>query len=250
MTERLRDWLPTEAAEQLGVRGRIEGVVAEWSAHWFASGTLGLSAWGLGQDAVVPGDATWRDCGGSLQASCSARAGLRLACMALGARSEHVDLNDRDRSLLSALSRRMIDDLAERLRRLLGLSGVAIAPPASKPRFIAKVSDGCDTLVAIAIPFALLIKLCRQALPRARPPATALQSRREAVTPTGIRLEATLGSALLGLADVRDLAVGDLLVLDRTVDDTVELSVAGVPVGQGVLTEIDGQAALILQRIP
>jgi hypothetical protein len=247
MIERLRDWLPPQAADQPGVRAMIDGVVAEWSSHWIALEMLSLSAWGAAQDAA--GDGAWRDCGDGLQVSCSARAGLRLACMALGARVEQVDLGDRDRSLLTDLAGRMVDDLADRLRRRLGAAAPRIEFAASEPRFVAKVSDGCDTLLAVSIPFPLLIRLCRQALPKARPTAVAPELRREAVTPTRIRLRATLGSALLGLAEVRDLAVGDLLVLDRTVDDTVELSVAGACVGHGVLTEIDGQAALILQRI-
>jgi len=249
--EKLRDWLPAEAAERSAVRGPVEEVVAEWSSHWFARGELSLSGWALAPRPRPAGDAGWRDCGGGVEASCSSRASVRLAGMALDARLEQLDLNDRDRSLTSAFSRRMVDDLGQRLRRLLGVERDVPEVTATDRRVVATISDGADALLSLAIPFPLLIGLCRRVLPKPGPAMKISDPRLQALGPTTLRLDATLGSATLSLSEVRDLAVGDILLLDRTLGDAADLSLARsrTVVARGVLTETDGHVALILQPV-
>lgn len=247
MRESLRDWLPAEAAERSAVRAPIEEVVAQWSSHWVARGELSLSHWALAAEARA--DAAWRDCGGGLQVNCSTRAAARLAGLALDARPEQDELNDRDRKLLASLSRRIVDDLAHRVRQRLGAERDVVSP--ADRRITAVVSEGVDAILQLSIPVPLLTGLCRRTLPTPRAPTTPLASRLAAAAPTTLRLEATLGAVTLSLAEVRDLAVGDILVLDRTVSEPADLSLSRseAPVARGTLTETEGHVALILQPV-
>lgn len=248
MTTAARDWLPAEAVERDAVSAAAEAVVAEWAAHWFARGEFRLASWGLASPDRVPGEAGSRACDGGVEATCSTRAAARLAGFALDARGEATDLNDRDRLVVSAVARQIVDDLAQRLRRLGGRESPPEATSGTR-LVVAGIAEGADVLFSLAIPLPLLVGVCRRTLPR--PPAAAkIEGQRlSAVGCSTVRLEATLGTAMLSLAEAKGLAPGDILLLDRTLGDAADLTFAQSPsvVARGVLTETEGQLALVLQ---
>jgi flagellar motor switch/type III secretory pathway protein FliN len=227
------------------VRAPFEALVAEWSAHWVAKGRLSLSDWALAAGAR---DAGWRAYDGGLAVNCPGRAATRLLSLALDARIDHAELNGRDRRLTDGLADRMMQDL---VRRTLTVLGTSVAP-ASGPRdrdIVATISDGADTLMSLAIPLRSVLPICRRTLPRPAQPTTALQHRLTALGPITLKLDAMLGSAQVTLAEAQALSIGDILVLDRRLNDAADLSLANPAtlVARGVLTEADGQVALILQ---
>jgi hypothetical protein len=244
-----KDWLPAEAVERSAVSAAVEAVVAEWAAHWFVRGEFRLESWGLASPDRMLGEAGSRACGGGVEANCSTRAAARVAGLALDARAETTDLNERDRLLVSALARQIVDDLAQRLRRLGGREG---QPPEAMPGarlVVASIAEGADVLFSLAIPLPLLLGVSRRTLPRP-PAATKIEGERlDAVGRSTVRLEATLGTAILSLAEAKGLAPGDILLLDRTLGDAADLTFAQSPgvVARGVLTETEGQLALVLQ---
>jgi hypothetical protein len=246
VTERLQDWLPAEAAVRPAVRAAVEPVVAAWAAHWFARGEARLDDWTLAAGGRPAFDAGWRACGGGLEASCSTRAAGRLASLALDARPDGMDVNDRDRLVMAALARRIVDDLAQRVDGLLGREGAA--PPGDR-RLVATVAESADVLFSLSIPVTRLLGLSRRVLPRAGSATPLADGRRAALAATTVRLEATLGAATLTLAEARELSVGDILLLDRTLRDAADLTLprSADVVARGVLTETEGCLALVLQ---
>lgn len=249
MSEKLQDWLPPEAAERSAVRAAVEPVVAEWAAHWFARGDLRLFDWALADEGRAAFEAGWRACGGGLEATCSTRAATRLAGLGLDLRMEGMDLAERDRLLVATFARQIVDDLAQRLRRLMVRDGEPSQVPGAGRRIIACVADGSDVLFSLSIPVALLLGLCRRTLPKAKPPGRIASDRLAALGRSTVRLEATLGTATLSLAEAKGLAAGDILLLDRTLADAADLSLIQSPgiVARGVLTETEGHLALVLQ---
>lgn len=249
MSGALQDWLPAEAAERRAVRAAVEPVVADWAAHWFARGDLRLFDWALAAEDRPAFDAGWRACGPGLEASCSTRAATRLAGLGLDLRLDGMDLAERDRLLVSAVARQIVDDLAQRMRRLLVHDGEPVNVPAGGRRIIACVADGADVLFSLSIPVALLLGLSRRTLPKAPAAVQIPGDRRAALGGSTVRLEATLGTATLSLAEAKGLAAGDILLLDRTLDDAADLSLRASPgvVARGVLTETEGHLALVLQ---
>lgn len=249
MTGAPKDWLPAEAVERDAVSAAAEAVVAEWAAHWFARGEFRLASWGLASADRAPGEAGSRACGGGVEATCSTRAAMRLAGLALDARAEATDLDERDRLLVSAVARQIVDDLAQRLRRLGGREGPPLETTSGTRLVVAAIAEGADVLFSLAIPLPLLLGVCRRTLPKP-PAATRIEGERlDAVGRSAIRLEATLGTAVLSLAEAKGLAPGDILLLDRTLGDAADLTFAQSPgvVARGVLTETEGQLALVLQ---
>jgi flagellar motor switch/type III secretory pathway protein FliN len=247
MSDRPRDWLPAEAAERPAVRARVDAAVAAWSQAWIVGEGVHLEGWALASTTPVASVDVWRTCAGGLRVCCSPRASLRLAVAALGTRAEDVELTDRDRVLLSALGERMIDDLVRRLRDLPGPEGGAAAAGGAEPRVVARLADGTASLFAVSLPLPLVTRLARQALPAPRPAASRPAQRATSIAKATVRLEATLGGVQVDLVQLRGLAVGDVLVLDRALADPIQLSVAGVAIGCGALSEVDGRSALILQ---
>jgi len=71
----------------------------------------------------------------------------------------------------------------------------------------------------------------------------------EWVHETLLRLDAELGSARLTADEVLGLRNGAVVVLDKAVDDPVELFVNGTPYGAGRLLVDDGEWAIVIDEL-
>jgi flagellar motor switch protein FliN/FliY len=71
----------------------------------------------------------------------------------------------------------------------------------------------------------------------------------EWVHATSLRLDAELGSAQLTADEVLGLADGAVVVLDRAVDDPIELFVNGMPYGTGRLLVDEGEWAVAIEQL-
>jgi len=139
---------------------------------------------------------------------------------------------DRDAALLRGFDRRMLEDLAARVEAALAVGApedgaAAGASPPGADCLCAMVAeaDGAEAL-RLAIPKAPVIAFRKAAVaapPRRSPPAP----RRKALAAAPIRVEARLGSARLSLEELRSLAPGDVLLLERRLDEPAELFAAG-----------------------
>jgi len=235
---RICDWLPADALVGPAVRDPIERAVAEWSSGWFAGrADLRLTAleprpplW-----AAELGRAAWHRRGAAVSLAVPPPALSRLRGKALDMRNAVRPETERDAALLRGFEARMVADLAARIETALGICGRAAtdASPAADPWAggaaalcaIVAEPDGAEAL-RLAVPLEHAIAFRKKGLPpaRRRPRPTR---RDAALAHAKVRIGARLGSAALTLGEFRSLAPGDVLVLDRGLDQPVELLADG-----------------------
>jgi flagellar motor switch/type III secretory pathway protein FliN len=260
-------WLPGEVVERPAAQAPFDQALDAWRAAWTPGLALKIGGWTLRSGASIDpraspeGDA-WRRPRGVVAISCSLRARLRLASAALDLDLDAGQANERDRAVLNGFCTRLLDDLAARFEAVLG---EAAATPAAMPaavsaadsmgedpaaaRIFASVEGEAGVLVHITLPAPPVAALYRRTLPR--PPAATLplQGRLKALAASDVRLEATLGEAALSLPELRAMAVGDVLRLDRKLTEPGRLNLAaGGFVANGLLTHAEGRLALRLTQ--
>jgi flagellar motor switch/type III secretory pathway protein FliN len=252
----VREWLPAAATLHDAVRAPVEASVGAWSRRWFAAPGCDAATitpvTGVRSDA---GDAPWRVHGSTVATRLARGMTGRLAERALGRRPEGHAPTAGDRRVLAAFAERIVADLAAELETR-GFVAAAEAPPgeAADPfgplgGALVRVGDGRETLVSAAIPREALVRVCKAGLP---PRAAQDRPARSiaVVAETAVRIEASLGSARLTLAELRGLSPGDVVVLDTLLDAGVELSPApgcGAPALRARLGELGERLTLTLQ---
>jgi flagellar motor switch/type III secretory pathway protein FliN len=264
MSERVREWAPLQAAASSDVvRRKLDAAVAAWNDRWFPSGRLETSLTVTRAGRRADNGGAWRASGDGGVATSYPHAGAdRLALRALGVRFEGLTLTAADHSVISALSRRIADDLALTIEG--GLAGhPAPRAPSAFPGddeaadawhggVTLTVADIRGPLLAAAIPLEQLAPVCKAAMGSPRQSSRPLADPRDTIGPTQVRLDAVLGRAHLKLAELRSLAPGDVVVLDSTIDDGIDLSLPdfGACVARGRLGERQGWLTLTLQTHP
>ncbi len=257
MRGQARDWLPVGATTHPAVRARIGAAVSAWSTQWFARRTLSAVSFtpSPGEPPVEPdGWCVWR---ATIAIGCSSRAAASLLDWALDANLGRQAPTSRDRQLIDAFERRVIEDLAAKVETALGVGGSALhapvqieAPLGAHGGLVVGIGDsGGGTLLSLAIPLAAALPACRAAL---GPPSAGrgrLDGLKQALGEEQVAIEAILGKAEIRLADLRTLAPGDVLVLGTQLAGAAELSLvgAGGVFARASLTEISGRMALSLQ---
>ena len=103
-------------------------------------------------------------------------------------------------------------------------------------------------LVWLAVPAAVLAPATRASLMPPRPSERAPTPIAEALSERTVRLEVVLGTARLGLAELRGLSAGDVLLLDRPLAEPASLQLApgGRVAARAHLVEVEGRMALAL----
>ncbi|MFI4973102.1 MAG: FliM/FliN family flagellar motor switch protein [Caulobacterales bacterium] len=260
MTADVREWLPLGAAAHEAVRAKLEATITEWSDAWFAARRVGLaSLTPTTGGARAKADGTvWRVHRHSIAVAASRTTSSRLVEWALDARLDQPVLTARDRDLIALFERRVIQDLVRRLEGLLALDAdvrdqpIDVADPLGcdgGAMLLLAAEDG-TRLMSIAVPTAALLSLLRSVIVPGGRPRARLQDRLGALKPVNVTLEARLGEARLSLAELRELAPGDILVLDAEVSAGADVGlVASDQVfARAGLTEVDGYIGLTLER--
>lgn len=255
MTRRPTPWSPAQVVERAAVQAPFDAALAAWRADWAPGLAVRIGGWRLGQAdprASVDGDG-WRTPGAGVAFSCGPRARLRLANAALGLDLDAAQPNERDQAVVGGFCDRLLNDLAARFEAVLAAPGAVgayaeQAPAGRSPAMVIAAIEGTEgVLVRAALPAGPLEALYRRGLPR-RPATAALVDRADALCASAVRLEATLGEASLSLQELRAMAPGDVLQLDRKLTDPVRLSLAdGGFVAHAALTQSDGRLAVRLQ---
>lgn len=251
----VRAWLPDEALVGPEVRAPVEAAVADWSHAWFAGrASLRLTAleprpplW-----AAELGASAWQRHGEALWIASPAPALSRLRAKALDMAATPRTETPRDAALLRGLERRMLSDLARAVERALGIPSAA-APPAPGTG-----SPGAECLCAIiAEPSgaeAVRLAIPREPVAAFRKARMSPPRRRDRPAPRGaalagarLSIEARLGTAQVTLEELRALAPGDVLLLERRLDEPAELFAAGEtePFARGLLDAAERMTIII-----
>ena len=257
MTAHVGEWLPIEVVCRAKVREALDCAVLDWSRDWFATQRLQATRFRpLAQRLrmQVEGD-IWRAYRGPVAIAVTDAAATRLASWALDAPLDRLELGVRDAAVVEALQHALLDDLTARVEALLGVPDTAARPAPAERRLggdglEAAVTDASGALVAsIAVPLEAILPFARTTLPPAQPSTTAVAALGSALASTGVTIEATLGRAEIGVTDLRRLAKGDVLVLDREIEAGVRLGLAGSghALGAARLGEAGGRLTLTLE---
>lgn len=256
MSLRVREWVPAEALEGPAVRRLVGQAAAAWAPKWFARAEVAAAGFETRKSAARRA-AGWQ-VGRAVGVALSSPEAVRLAGLALGAAPERLVLSEADREIIGRLAAAIAGDLADTIEAALGLDPAAAEaraevddPFAGDGGLLFSVDDGGDRpLLHVAVPSAALVPFCKSGISPARRRPPPLARLGAAVDSTAIRVEARLGAAVLPLGELAALAAGDVLILDRAIEDGAELAlqVSGRPFARGAI--VPGDADLSLHLLP
>jgi len=253
----VREWLPRDVMIHDVVRETVELAVASWSARWFADPYASVTTM-----KPMPGDprnekdeAGWRIYRSAIAIRGTRPALSRMTDRALDIDASMPDLTEADRYVLTGLERAILENLAEGLELAFGLTGDGqpspqkiLDPLAEDGGVVVSLADpaGRDIL-AVAIPADVLLPRIKAHL---GPPSRRMESLPSLTEPLGsvnVAIEARVGRVELTLAELNGLGVGDVLILDRTLDQAVDIASAETRqiFAKAMLTSIDNDMALV-----
>jgi len=235
-----RAWLPDSALGAAGVDQALADVARQWSTKWLARksvrplGTLAATRMSLADSSrllVLDDD---------VAIAISAAASDRLAMLMLGESTLPATLADADRRVLDSLIDAALQDLCRRTAEALGFSpearweeaGAGQDLSVDRPRTCQLGVDTGTPLLHFAVATDVLIARAKARAGRSpirdrvKPIAAGLAAQQ-------VDISASLGRCALTLADLAGLGIGDVLVLDRTTDAPLALSVNGAPARRG-----------------
>lgn len=256
----VREWLPAEAR---GVGDAVAPAVvrvaiSSWASKWFGRGEVEISSRAVRPGRAGPGATGWRS-RGAVGTSLSAPATLRLAGLALDAVPERMVLAEADRDIIGRLTAEIAADLAGAIERALGLDPPTVERPSRDGDPLREdgglelgILDGAgQLLLEIAIPAASLVPRRKASLELPRRDRLPLTGVAAAIDSTAVRVGARLGTASLSLGELATLGPGDVLVLDRPIEDGASLSLlpGGRPFARAsIASDDDGFALLLLPQ--
>ncbi|MEH0198341.1 FliM/FliN family flagellar motor C-terminal domain-containing protein [Caulobacter sp. CCNWLY153] len=255
MSSKPRPWAPPGAASDPRIVTRTREAVDAWAARWLGRRRLVASGWRTAavSDRAAPQDGDWRASRGVVAVHCPARGKTRLLEWALDVSFERDPPNDADLKVLDAFLGKALDDLAAALDDMLGAAGKAADDGGADDGGERQSLDLADAngvkLLSLTAPLWAFVAL-RKALAGAPAPRRApLVPILTAAADAEIRLDVVLGRARAGLADVRNLAAGDVLVLATPLAGEILLAAPSGAVAATRLVEHEGRRALTLQSI-
>ncbi len=240
MSEVARSWLPAEAFTVSAVKAVLAVAVAPWSDAWFARREVAVSAVRHGGIQKVREQRL--EAKGSVATAHLPGPGKRLLLeAALDTDLAQKELCESDHRVLDAFAGVILEDLVARLDAALtdgdGTRGDSID---------VTLTIGDRELVTVLLPSNALVPALKARYGAPRRAQVKPANRFAALGPTEIVVEGVLGQAEIGMHDFRELAVGDVLVLDRSLREPVELRVAQHrgTLGFGKLTRREGRVAV------
>jgi flagellar motor switch/type III secretory pathway protein FliN len=235
-----------DTTEVASLRDRVASALRPWAEAWLGVDTAAIvvvEVSVLSRERWTDADAehgTWRRSEGPAgTAWLPPTMAQPIAKMLFGSTSHHA----------ASLSNRLADEAGDALAAALSGS-TAGARPAPAPdhlrdlgRAVVQVRVGCGITR-----LELLLEL-----PDEQPPATGthapLASMARGLASHDVTVHATLGDVEVDLETLSQLRVGDVLRLDKRVDQGVDLTVAGLPLRcEGYLVTADGTVAVELTR--
>ena len=200
--------------------------MATWARRWFGARPVAVTSFVTLAGPPPPDiDGDWRRHADLVAVKHSRVANSRLLERALDLSLEGLVLSEIDRRVIAALAQRVIEDLAATLKAALDVGTAALPDPLGPfGCALIGIAEGRDQLLTVAIPLEALVRLRKAELAPASRSANPLAGVSEALQPTTVVLEASLGKVKLSLAELQGLSPGDIVVLDRVIEDGGEIS--------------------------
>ena len=239
MTAAAREWLPKEAFTAEAVSATLSGPLLDWSQRWFVDARVAVSLVTCPANKERPAQGI-EITGKSAKAVMPGHGKRRLLEAALGAGLSGKVLSESDHKILDALA---VDAMKELLSTLDELSEKSDSESVAISATLCLASA---ELATISLPAHGLVRAVKAMFGTPRAADTAPKELRECLKPVELMTEAVLGRADLALQDVRELAAGDVVLLDRSLRDLVELRLSSgrQQIGRGKLGRLDGRVCV------
>lgn len=218
-------WLPAGASFPVALEARLSGVVESWSGRWFASVPMTLAT----PSRTISSDLSWRGLDSGLMLGMTPDASIKVGARMLGVASG--DRAERDRSLLEEVAEACLLDLRTALGQIVGAPQQAEwRSVALSPGWTARIGGTVGSL-AVALTDTLFATLTSRVLPPVDVPP--LGSGTDALAAIKVSVGAAIGSAALSVGDLQALGLGDVIVLDQAIADSVAIAVDGRALARG-----------------
>lgn len=241
MSVEARSWLPEGAFGTATVDAVLADVLCAWSAQWFARRTATVS-YVRPHDAAHAAPGTAQLLGERAALQLPARGKRLLLEALLDTDLSQQILGEGDRRVLDDLTGQVLDDLVVRLDKFFE----AEARHDEERRLSVGVVFGTGELLIITVPDHILVPALRARVSRSEQARAPLRKRLQALAETKIVAEAVLGHVELSMSDIEALDVGDVLVLDRALEEPIDLYVSGKPLARAKLARNGQQFSLQL----
>lgn len=229
-----REWLPASAVER-GVRDApVRTVVADWSSRWFMHGEMILRRIPVLKEGIVAGEATGWSLGDGLTLIRKGGARRAIADLLFGPQDDAEPPTPADESVLRTAVESCLADLRARLATAFRLPAddpwrPSLPTDGSVRRWIWSVDAGRDeSPLGIAVDEELIVRRVRAGVPPVAR-ASALTPLASALANQAVSVSALVGRCRLTTSEVAGLGEGDVVVLDRTIGDKVDLAVGREP---------------------
>ena len=247
-----RPWLPRAAIDQGVGAVPCRQVVADWSAKWFARAAATVRGEAAIATALDLQGGTGWDLADGVAIIHAASVEQAVLSLLFGPRDDGGPLTASDEAVLQAVVDACLGDLRSRLATAFRLPADAAWRPDlpsadGARRWIWRVEAGQGvSLLRIVVDEALVARRVRAALPpvaRGRAPASLAAG----LAAQAIAVSARVGGCRLTTAELGGLGLGDVVVLDRALDDPIDLAVDRDPKPRPCTVEDrDGRLTLIL----
>lgn len=230
MIQSVRDWLPTTALGDDRVRDAISSAIKAWSARWFSGrGYSYHQSLVNGRAGSTRANADWREFG-CVAVAWSDADFQSLARKALDAPKSATLSADADINLLARFAEEIARDLGDAVGQSLSMKPghdgrVAMSNPTLHGSGLDICLDdgGFGPKLRLFIAVEHLVSY-RKAIIGSRRAALARTAKfADAVAEANVSFTAALGDVRISAADLTALAIGDVLVLDRDLSESIAL---------------------------
>lgn len=250
-----RDWLPVEAAATEAVRAMLEACVAEWSNKWVKEGRFELLGLELAKEPDSAFHHGWQFPGGPVGVAMEDEAS-RLAALPIGAKPGTLNFSKTDLRIVQDFGRMLMADLVAIVEGSLPAASTAGAPSTSildvfegGGGVLVDVGTPGSPMLKLAIPMWALAQLCKSSVGQSSRSKEGMGTLVKALGETRLAVTCSVGQASVPLGDLAELSCGDVLILDRTVEEGALLAVTDSDgaLARGALSEAGGAISIVIQ---
>lgn len=240
MTQLARAWLPDGALTPQRVEAALVDIAREWACRWFGDRSCTLVLRNESGKALSNNGDEIRVEGKVAAVTFTGR-GKRAALEAALDKRLPDDMNTDDHRLLDVYARSIAEDIVAQFDRDLDTS----APLSGTTITFALLLAGTETCKLICDRQAVVERV-RSSISATAANSSALIDRRTALGPMPLEIEGILGSVDLTLDDLENLGVGDVLILDRGLENPIPIRLCSshMQLGRGALGNRNGHPTL------
>ena len=254
MTVRCREWLPLSTISDSRVKERVSAIAGRWAERWFAPGICAVSDCEVREQRRPPVglDLAWRDFGHGVCLLWGEAKALEWARETINMPGD-ISLTVEDGALLTRLAENMAQELANDLGDALLLDAGGQKQPVAGPWLeMTLVRTACKKIpLRISVSACALVRF-RKSLVASKPtdslPGNTLEA---AISGQTLSYEAVLGGARMKAAELCALAPGDVILLDRSLSEPVDIVSlgGGAIVGRAMLDQAGSDARLTIVQV-